>query len=31
MISREEIMAVADKTGLSPNIVERDYVIGWFS
>ncbi len=31
MISREETMAFADKTDLTPNIVERDYVIGWFS
>ncbi len=29
MISREEVTAVADKTGLTPNMVERDYVIGW--
>lgn len=29
MISKDEIMAVADQTGLTPNIVEKDYVLGW--
>ena len=29
MISKEEILTVADNTGLTPNIVERDQVIGW--
>ncbi len=29
MISKDEIMAVADETGLTPNVVEKDYVLGW--
>ncbi len=29
MISKEEIIAVADETGLTPSIVEKDYVLGW--
>ena len=29
MISKDEIIAVADETGLTPRIVEKDYVLGW--
>lgn len=29
MISREELQRVADETGLTPNVVEKDYVLGW--
>lgn len=29
MISKEEIIAVADATGLSPYVVEKDFVLGW--
>jgi len=29
MISKDEIIAVADETGLTPNVVEKDYVLGW--
>ena len=29
MISKKEIMAVAGQVGLTPNIVEKDYVLGW--
>ena len=29
MIDKDEIMAVADETGLTPNVVEKDYVLGW--
>ncbi|TAJ94082.1 MAG: WYL domain-containing protein [Gammaproteobacteria bacterium] len=29
MISRDEILTVADETGLTPNVVEKDYVLGW--
>ena len=29
MISKEEIIAIADETGLTPNVVEKDYVLGW--
>jgi len=29
MISRNELLAVADATGLSANIVEKDFVLGW--
>ena len=29
MISRDEIIAVADETGLTPNVAEKDYVLGW--
>lgn len=28
MISKDEIIAVADETGLTPNVVEKDYVLG---
>src|SRR5260370_42614217 len=29
MISKEEIIAFASETGLTPNVVEKDYVLGW--
>ena len=29
MITKEEIIAVADETGLTPGVVEKDYVLGW--
>lgn len=29
MITRDEIRAVADETGLTPQVVEKDYVLGW--
>ena len=29
MISKDEIITVADETGLTPNVVEKDYVLGW--
>jgi predicted nucleotidyltransferase component of viral defense system/DNA-directed RNA polymerase subunit RPC12/RpoP len=29
MISRDEIMSVADQLGLRPQVVEKDYVLGW--
>ncbi len=29
MINKDEIIAVADETGLTPNVVEKDYVLGW--
>jgi len=29
MISKDEILTVADETGLTPNVVEKDYVLGW--
>ena len=29
MIGKDEIIAVADETGLTPRIVEKDYVLGW--
>ena len=29
MIGKDEIVAVADETGLTPQIVEKDYVLGW--
>jgi predicted nucleotidyltransferase component of viral defense system len=29
LITREEILAVADETGLTPAVVEKDYVLGW--
>lgn len=29
MIGKEEILAAADETGLTPNVVEKDYVLGW--
>jgi len=29
MINKDEIIAVADETGLTPSVVEKDYVLGW--
>jgi len=29
MISKDEIMTFASETGLAPNVVEKDYVLGW--
>ncbi len=29
MIGKEEILSVADETGLMPSVVEKDYVLGW--
>lgn len=29
MISKDEILEMADETGLTPNVVEKDYVLGW--
>jgi predicted nucleotidyltransferase component of viral defense system len=29
LINRNEIMDFAHEFGLSPNVVEKDYVIGW--
>ena len=29
MIGKDEILAVADETGLTPMVVEKDYVLGW--
>ena len=29
MITRDEILALADETGLTPNVIEKDYVLGW--
>lgn len=29
MISKDEILAFADETGLTPNVIEKDYVLGW--
>ena len=29
MISKAEILSVADETGLTPQVVEKDYVLGW--
>lgn len=29
VITKDEILAVADETGLTPNVVEKDYVLGW--
>jgi predicted nucleotidyltransferase component of viral defense system len=29
LISRDEILAVADETGLTPQVVEKDHVLGW--
>ncbi len=29
MITRDEILTVAGETGLTPNVVEKDYVLGW--
>ena len=29
MNSKDEILAFADETGLTPNVAEKDYVLGW--
>ena len=29
MITRDEMLGVADETGLTPSVVEKDYVLGW--
>ncbi|QIB65163.1 nucleotidyl transferase AbiEii/AbiGii toxin family protein [Kineobactrum salinum] len=29
MIDRDELLALADETGLTPVVVEKDYVLGW--
>jgi len=29
MIGREELITIADETGLTPVVVEKDYVLGW--
>ncbi len=29
MITKDEIISVADETGLTPTVVEKDYVLGW--
>lgn len=29
MITKDEIMAFANETGLAPTVVEKDYVLGW--
>jgi hypothetical protein len=29
MIGKSEIIAVADEMGLTPFIVEKDYILGW--
>lgn len=29
MIGKDEILSVADETGLTPAVVEKDYVLGW--
>ena len=29
MISKDEMIAVAGETGLTPHVVEKDYVLGW--
>jgi hypothetical protein len=29
MIDRQEILEFAGEVGLDPNIVEKDYVLGW--
>ena len=29
MITKDEILRVADETGLTPQVVEKDYVLGW--
>jgi len=29
LISKDEILSVADETGLTPAVVEKDYVLGW--
>lgn len=29
MIDRDELLALADDTGLTPQVVEKDYILGW--
>lgn len=29
MVSRDELLAIADATGLAATVVEKDYVLGW--
>lgn len=29
MVRREDLVAIADATGLTPPVVEKDYVLGW--
>jgi len=29
VIGKDEILSVASETGLRPNVVEKDYVLGW--
>ena len=29
MIDRQEILEFAGEVGLDPNVVEKDYVLGW--
>ena len=29
MIRKDELLSVADETGLTPHVVEKDYVLGW--
>ena len=29
MITKQEILGVADETGLRPSVVEKDWVLGW--
>jgi len=29
VINKDEIIAIADETGLTPNVVEKDHVLGW--
>lgn len=29
MIDRQEILELAREFGLTPNVVEKDYVLGW--
>lgn len=29
MINKDEIINVANETGLTPQVVEKDYILGW--
>ncbi len=29
LINKDQILLIANETGLRPNIVEKDYVLGW--
>jgi len=29
LISKDEILSVADETGLTPTVVEKYYILGW--